>query len=91
MDVLFSTSNPHSTRLAAGASQSTSIRETVCVTSGRVQAPVEEVGERPLVAVALVDVGDAELRLPVEGVGGPLEHLLLLGHRLKHRLLRRPL
>ena len=58
---------------------------------GRVQAPVEEVGEGPLVLVVLVDVGDAELRLPVEGVGGPLEHLLLLGHRLQHRFERRPL
>mmetsp|Transcript_61794 Transcript_61794/g.146106 ORF Transcript_61794/g.146106 Transcript_61794/m.146106 type:complete len:480 (-) Transcript_61794:495-1934(-) len=50
---------------------------------------VQQPRKRPLVVGVFVDVGDAELGLPQEGVVRTLEDLPLLGNRAHHRLQRR--
>ena len=55
------------------------------------RARVKEPRERELVLPVLVDVGDAELRLPEEGVVRALEDLALLRDRADDRLERRAL
>lgn len=50
---------------------------------------VQKVAERALVRFVLVDVGDAQLRLPVERMCRTFEHLFLFGDRREHDLERR--
>jgi hypothetical protein len=54
------------------------------------RAVVEQPAERALVLGAFVDVGDAQLRLPQEGVLRTLKDLTLLGDRMDDGLERRP-
>ncbi|MGD6519191.1 hypothetical protein VWQ21_22610, partial [Xanthomonas citri pv. citri] len=53
---------------------------------GAAQAGVEEAPEGDLVGAVLVDVRDAQLRLPEEGVVGAVEDLALLCDRVGPRL-----
>ncbi len=51
---------------------------------------MQKSSELLLVRFVLVNVGDAQLRLPVKWMRRALENLLLLGDRREHHLQRRP-
>lgn len=53
---------------------------------GRLQTGIQELTKPLLVGFVLIDVGNAELGLPVEGMGGAFEHLLLFGNAAENKL-----